>query len=580
MDSRKKSAAAHPAALITTCIFVLLLLLAGGIFFIPGVLRKGSISDIKTDSDSLYSKLGIDIVMEVLDTDNTQDVAGPLQGANITETAAAAETGSEPPNTPEARVSDSELTSSGTGSSAVSSTDTSGKAAAGTSRKDPDTASSKVSQKVPATATNTASSTTGTSAKESSSKTDQAVLKQENPANTTDKSVSAKDTSASSDPKKESKKKDSEKKSSEEKSSEEKASEKKASDKEASEKEASEKKTSEKEASEKKASEKEASEKKTSEKEASEKKASEKKASDKKNSAETQKVSEAKFTSLAKESDPENSEDSPGEDNSSDPKDSLTKQQKKHIKAWEDFHGYPFTINAPLNDYNWKYLDRTDDGRLSYEGDDRYTILHGIDVSEFQGKIDWERVKKAGFDFVFIRAGYRTFDYGDLNKDSRAVKNLRRAKRAGLDVGLYFFSQAVTKDEAREEAQLCLDVLEKSGVELTLPIAFDPEIQLENDARINYISKEQFTENAVAFCKKIKEAGYIPAIYANSSTETDILDMSRLDDVVIWYADYNQVPESPYRFTFWQYSETGSVDGIPEPVTDLNVWFIEKDPDQ
>lgn len=502
MDSRKNSAVTHPAALITTCIFLLLLLLAGGTFFVPGILREGSISDIETDDDSLYSKLGIDIVMKVLNTENTQDDAGPIQGADIAETATAP------------------------------------------GRKDADTVSSTVSPKSPATATNTSYSATGPSGKETTSGSGQAALQQGDPATTTDKSVPAKAASASSD--------------SENKSN------KKASEKESPEKKSSEKKESEKDSSEKDSAGKESSEKKESEKD----------------SDEMKKIAEAQFSSVSKESDPDNTEDSSKEDNSSDPKDSLTKQQKKHIKAWEDFHGYPFTINAPLNDYNWKYLDRTDDGRLSYEGDDRYTILQGIDVSEFQGKIDWEKVKKAGFDFAFIRAGYRTFDYGNLNRDSRAVKNLRRAKKAGLEVGLYFFSQAITEEEARKEAQLCLDVLEESGVELTLPIAFDPEIQMEYDARINYISKEQFTDNAVAFCRKIKKAGYIPAIYANSSTETDILDMSRLDDVVIWYADYNQIPESPYRFTFWQYSETGSVDGVPEPATDLNVWFIKKDPDQ
>ena len=129
----------------------------------------------------------------------------------------------------------------------------------------------------------------------------------------------------------------------------------------------------------------------------------------------------------------------------------------------------------------------------------------------------------------------------------------------------------------QEEAKLCLDVIEDSGVELTLPIVYDPEIVVEDYyARINYISGEQFTDNAVAFCETIKKAGYTPAIYANSSTETDILDMSRLKGTTIWYADYSGIPETPYDFTFWQYSDLGWVDGIPETETDLNVWFIKK----
>lgn len=166
---------------------------------------------------------------------------------------------------------------------------------------------------------------------------------------------------------------------------------------------------------------------------------------------------------------------------------------------------------------------------------------------------------------------------GDLQRDNRAIKNLTRAKKAGLDVGVYVFSQAVTEEEAREEAELCLDVIKDSGVEITLPVVFDPEIVIEDYyARINYISGKQFTDNAVAFSETVKKAGFTPAIYANCSTETDILDMSRLKGSIIWYADYGFPPESPYDFTFWQYSNLGWVEGIPETETDLNVWFIEK----
>lgn len=236
-----------------------------------------------------------------------------------------------------------------------------------------------------------------------------------------------------------------------------------------------------------------------------------------------------------------------------------------------------FPGNYPLHNYNWKYLEYNERGLPVYEGDKNYMIRLGIDVSEFQGNIDWKKVKEAGFDFVFVRVGHRTMHTGDLQRDARAIKNLTRAKEAGLDVGAYVFSQAITKKEAREEAQLCLDVIEESGVELTLPIVFDPEIVIEDYyARINFISGEQFTDNAVAFCEKIRKAGYTPAIYANCSTETDILDLSRLQDTIIWYADYSLTPETPYDFTFWQYSDEGWVDGIPETATDLNAWFIKK----
>lgn len=261
----------------------------------------------------------------------------------------------------------------------------------------------------------------------------------------------------------------------------------------------------------------------------------------------------------------------------------LTKRQKSYIKSWEALHGREFPMGAPLHNYNWKYLEYDENGVLHYEGDDDYTVRRGIDVSEFQGWIDWEAVRESGYDFAFVRVGYRMFDSGDLYEDSRAVKNLKRAKKAGLDVGVYVFSQAVSKKEAREEAKLCLDVIEKSGVEITLPVVFDPEIQIDYYARINYITSEQFTDNAIAFCEAIHKAGRVPAIYANSSTLTDILNMKRITretDAVIWYADYYGVPETPYQFTFWQYTNLGWVSGISETETDLNLWFVKTEEEQ
>ena len=312
-------------------------------------------------------------------------------------------------------------------------------------------------------------------------------------------------------------------------------------------------------------------------KDASEKAASEKqKESEKESEKEKDKKEKEKEEEKDKEKDKEDDKEK-DKDKDKDKEDSLTKTQKKYVRTWEENHLRTFPLSTGLHDYNWKYLKYDDDGRLHYTGDDDYTVRRGIDVSEFQGQIDWEKVKKAGYDFVFVRAGHRTFHTGSLERDTRAIKNLTRAQKAGLDVGVYVFSQAVTIEEAIEEAELCLDVIEESKVKITLPIVFDPEIQIEYDARINYISNDQFTNNAVAFCETIKDAGYTPGIYANCSTETDILNMSRLENAEIWYADYNSVPESPYRFTYWQYTNTGWVDGIPEAETDLNFWFVKKE---
>ena len=353
---------------------------------------------------------------------------------------------------------------------------------------------------------------------------------------------------------------DSDKKKTAQAGTKEEAAEEKTAEEKATEKKGTEDKTEEK------ATEKKGTADKAAEEKGTEKKAAEEKGSEEEAAAEKEAKQEETGEKDTKEKEKEKKKDS-----------SPTKLQKKYIAAWEERHMSDFPVNFPLHNYNWKYLNRDEEGKLRYEGDENYMIRRGIDVSEFQGKIDWDKVKEDGIDFVFVRAGHRTMHTGDLQRDSRAIKNLTRAKKAGLDVGAYVFSQAITKEEAREEAQLCLDVIKESGVELTLPIVFDPEIVIEDYyARINFISGKQFTDNAVAFCEKIKKAGYTPAIYANCSTETDILDMSRLKGTTIWYADYSNVPETPYDFTFWQYSNLGWVDGIPETETDLNVWFIKK----
>ena len=139
-------------------------------------------------------------------------------------------------------------------------------------------------------------------------------------------------------------------------------------------------------------------------------------------------------------------------------------------------------------------------------------------------------------------------------------------------MGVYFFSQAVNEKETLEEAAFVLKTLE--GYELGLPVVFDPERIRDDEARTDEVSGEQFTKNTVLFCEKMKEAGYQPMIYSNLVWAAYEFDMKDLEAYPIWYADYESVPQTPYRFTFWQYSERGQVDGI-EGNVDLNVQFCE-----
>lgn len=246
----------------------------------------------------------------------------------------------------------------------------------------------------------------------------------------------------------------------------------------------------------------------------------------------------------------------------------------KFVDAWGEWHETEIDPAIRKHDYNWSCLTNTEAG-IQYAGDERYAIRKGIDVSEHQGDIDWGRVKAAGYDFAFLRIGYRGYgEQGTLCADAKFQQNIVNAHNAGVEVGVYLFSQAVSEDEALQEAGLVLEQLQ--GHSLELPVVFDPERIRDDAARTDNVTGEQFTKNTVLFCEKMKEAGYQPMIYSNMLWEAFEYDMEALADYPIWYADYEPVPQTPYYFSFWQYSEKGSVDGIAGNV-DLNVQFLPQE---
>lgn len=232
----------------------------------------------------------------------------------------------------------------------------------------------------------------------------------------------------------------------------------------------------------------------------------------------------------------------------------------------------------PANLYSYDENDHTTQtsgytGYIKYE-DDYYYSLVGVDVSKFQKNIDWEKVKESGIDFAIVRVAYRGYGKaGSLNEDEYYRKNLTGAKEAGLDVGVYIYSQAINEEEAIEEADYICGLIEEYDV--TLPVVYDPE-HVDNDvARTDEVSSEQFTKNARAFCDRVKTYGYEPMIYANMLWEAYEFDLSELNDIPFWYADYENLPQSPYDFKMWQYTQAGKVSGINGNV-DLNVMYVQK----
>lgn len=211
--------------------------------------------------------------------------------------------------------------------------------------------------------------------------------------------------------------------------------------------------------------------------------------------------------------------------------------------------------------------------RMSYGGED-YSYRLGIDVSHYQGEIDWQKVKAAGIEFVFVRLGYRGYGQeGVLKLDTNFEKNMKGARAAGLDVGVYFFAQAVNETEAVEEAEFVLEHLME--YDLQMPIVYDPESILHEEARTDNVTEEQFTKNTKAFCETIEKSGYDAMIYCNMTWQAFKLDLEELEEYPIWYADYEEYPQTPYHFDIWQYSNEGTVDGIQGNV-DLNIQMIKK----
>ncbi len=211
----------------------------------------------------------------------------------------------------------------------------------------------------------------------------------------------------------------------------------------------------------------------------------------------------------------------------------------------------------------------TENGYKTYQSDDMTAAL-GVDVSSFQGWIDWEQVADSGVSFAVIRAGFRGYTDGETNRDIYFTYNIESALANGLDVGIYFFSQALTPEEAEEEAETVLDMV--AGYDITYPIYFDWESVDDADARTNIISRTELTACAEAFCSTIERAGYQAGIYFNLSQAARLYALFDLTDYAFWLAEYQDTPSFPYAIDMWQYTNEGTVPGIAVTV-DLNLSF-------
>jgi GH25 family lysozyme M1 (1,4-beta-N-acetylmuramidase) len=228
------------------------------------------------------------------------------------------------------------------------------------------------------------------------------------------------------------------------------------------------------------------------------------------------------------------------------------------------------TEPAYVSPYDWENLSHQD-GRFSYEQDGIVVSRFGIDVSEHQGIIDWNAVASDGVTFAFIRLGNRGYTEGSLRLDAQYPANIEGARAAGIKVGVYFFSQAVNEDEAREEAEFVLKHLR--GQPLDYPVVYDFETVEASEGRANHLSYQQTANNARVFCERIEAGGYPTMIYSNMR-EIVRYDPEFLASRKVWYAEYETMrPHGQFDFSIWQFTSSGTIAGI-DPHVDLNIQFI------
>ncbi len=219
----------------------------------------------------------------------------------------------------------------------------------------------------------------------------------------------------------------------------------------------------------------------------------------------------------------------------------------------------------PANPYGPLDFGKEGDYLACLAGD----YMLGIDCSYWQGQVNWQKVKEAGIEFVMLRIGQRGSEQGILAEDKKVHQYYQGAKAAGLKIGGYIFSQAITPEEAVEEAEFALNIVKDWDVDM--PIVFDWEY-LDETARTANVNARTLTDCAIAFCETIENAGYTPMIYFNIDHAYTKLYLEELLDYKFWLALYDTPMTYQYKIDMWQYTCTGSVPGISGNV-DINLYL-------
>lgn len=238
------------------------------------------------------------------------------------------------------------------------------------------------------------------------------------------------------------------------------------------------------------------------------------------------------------------------------------------VAANSRYYFFPILDTLKHHTYDKERFLLNENNELEYVEGEEVVSKKGIDVSKYQSEINWKKVAGDGVEYAFIRLGIRGSTEGKLILDDTYKDNMEGALDNGIDVGVYFFTQALNKEEAVEEAEFVLENLE--DYDITYPIVLDVEDVATNNARTEEMNMQDWTDVCIAFCDTIKAAGYTPMIYGNLKTFMLMVDLEQLEEYEKWFAYYGTPLYFPYEFSIWQYTSTGSVNGIKGDV-DLNV---------
>ena len=209
---------------------------------------------------------------------------------------------------------------------------------------------------------------------------------------------------------------------------------------------------------------------------------------------------------------------------------------------------------------------------MSYYLNGKEASWCGVDISSKQESVDFKKLKKAGCDFVMIKVGGRGYSSGEIVLDEKFKDYMKSAKSAGLDIGVYFFSQAITKDEIEEEAETLIEAIKDYTIKY--PVVFQMQ-EVEGDmARVDSLDTESRTELTKLFLSIIKDAGYKPMLYGNKEWLVTKVDLEALEEYDVWLSQEADTPDYPYEFAMWQYDKSGTISGISKE-TGLNVCFVD-----